>query len=134
MKMEIKFKATMPKLKFKKGDIVQVENQFNDKSIHVRVEKLVYGGAWTFCAECGLMHGAVEKTVYAVTIQKDSFTDKIEYNPIRPGLAMTYPLETLEDHEKVDFPHEIVEADTPENFQKRQADWRSYLSQYQKEK
>ena len=123
-----------PDIKFKKGDIVEIKNTKNRKSIFVLIEKFIFGGLWTHCEDCGLTYGAVNKIIYAITIQENSFTDKKEYIPMRPGLSLTYNSVDLHKFDVVKWDNKIIEADHPNNIRVRQVLWRSRLSEYQREK
>jgi len=132
--MQIKFNVKQPNIKFKKNDIVELKNTKNNKSMFVRIEKIVYLGTWFSCEECNSMFGNINNITYGVSIQKNSWSDKENSLPLRPGMGISYKRDILEKFDVVNWTDDVIKIDDKFVINQRQADWRSYLSEFQKKK
>lgn len=92
----------LPDPKFKVGDVVQIDNEHNDKHIYFRVTDFMFSGFWEYSATKGAKVEEERKVgscttdiseyahVYEGTCELDSWKDCLEPIPLEGFMVFDY--------------------------------------------
>lgn len=92
----------LPDPKFKVGDVVQIDNEHNDRHIYFRVEDFIFSGTWGYSATNGITVGeelnvgsrttdiSPYSHVYTGICEPDSWKDCLELIPLEGFMLFDY--------------------------------------------